>query len=118
VSDSAKAGELWLAGEDRLRPAATPTCLLRQIAAATSGGRAVRAAYVPDAATGTHWFADRSVWVRDPSAGENERLKPFTTEDGAQAYVKEHPRAGIVGYDEALKSAAGKPKAAEGGASR
>ncbi|MEU8059795.1 ABC transporter substrate-binding protein [Microbispora bryophytorum] len=125
VGDPAKAGELWLAGEDRLRPAATPTCLLRQIAAATSAGGTVRAAYVPDAATGTHWFADRSVWVRDPSAGENERFAPFTTTDGAQVYVKEHPRARIVGYDEALKAAAGEPKtaagepkAAEGGASR
>lgn len=111
VSDPAKAGELWLAGEDRLHPAATPTCLLRQIAAAVSAGKTVRAAYVPDAATGTHWFADKSVWVRDPSAGDDERFTPFTTHDGAQAYVKEHPKAEIVGYDEALK-------AAEGGASR
>ncbi|WP_169950925.1 ABC transporter substrate-binding protein [Microbispora sp. H11081] len=107
VDDPAKAGEVWLAGEKTLRPAATPTCLLRQIAAATSGGTTVRAAYVPDTATGTHWFADRSVWVRDPSAAENERLKPFTTEDGARAYVKEHKKAEIVGYDEALKAAAG-----------
>ncbi|MEV4457846.1 ABC transporter substrate-binding protein [Microbispora sp. NPDC049633] len=117
VGDPAKAGEVWLAGEDRLRPAATPACLLRQVAAATSGGKTVRAAYVPDAATGTHWFADRSVWVRDPSAGEDERFKPFTTQDGAQAYVREHPRAEIVGYDEALKAAAREPKAA-GGVSR
>ncbi|MEN3540405.1 ABC transporter substrate-binding protein [Microbispora sp. ZYX-F-249] len=117
AGDPAKAGEVWLAGEDRLRPAATPACLLRQVAAATSGGRTVRAAYVPDAATGTHWFADRSVWVRDPAAGEDERFKPFTTQDGAQSYVKEHPGAEIVGYDEALKAAAGQLKAA-GGASR
>ncbi|GGO22804.1 putative nitrate ABC transporter, periplasmic protein [Microbispora rosea subsp. aerata] len=112
VDDPAKAGEIWLAGESRLRPAATPTCLLRQVAAAVSAGTTVRAAYVPDAATGTHWFADKSVWVRDPSAGEDDRFKPFTTEDGARAYVKEHPEAEIVGYDEALEAAA------EGGASR
>ncbi|MEU8198566.1 ABC transporter substrate-binding protein [Microbispora amethystogenes] len=107
AGDPAKAGELWLTGEDTLRPAATSTCLLRQIAAATSGGGSVRAAYVPDAATGTHWFADRSVWVRDPAADENERFKPFTTRDGAEAFVKEHDRAAVVGYDEALKAAAG-----------
>src|SRR5690606_33701688 len=29
VTDPATAGELWLAGEDTTRPAATPTCLLR-----------------------------------------------------------------------------------------
>ncbi|MBP2707731.1 ABC transporter substrate-binding protein [Microbispora sp. RL4-1S] len=107
AEDQATAGELWLAGEDRLRPAATPTCLLRQIAAATTGGKTVRAAYVPDTTTGTHWFAGKSVWVRDPSAGADDVFKPFTTRDGAEAFVKEHSRAEIVGYDEALKAAAG-----------
>ncbi|WP_068923276.1 ABC transporter substrate-binding protein [Planobispora rosea] len=107
VRDPATASELWLAGEETTRPAATPTCLLRGIAKAEADGAAdVRAAYVPDAATGTRWFADRAFWVEDPDAEENARLLPFTTEDGAEAYLDAHRGARIVSYDDALKAAA------------
>ncbi|MCK2218364.1 ABC transporter substrate-binding protein [Actinomadura sp. ATCC 31491] len=98
VSDPATASELWLDGEDRTRPAATPTCLLRQIAAA---GRPVRAAYVPDTVTGTRWFADHAVWLR-----QGTRFLPFTTQDGAGAYRAEHPGAEPITYEAALKAAA------------
>ncbi|GAA0356960.1 ABC transporter substrate-binding protein [Microbispora corallina] len=107
VSGPGRAGEIWLAGEQDTRPAATPTCLLRQLAAAAAGGRTVRAAYVPDAATGTHWFAGDSVWVRDPSAPKDDALLPFTTRDGAEAYLEDHPKAAIVSYEDALRAAAG-----------
>ncbi|MEV7009975.1 ABC transporter substrate-binding protein [Streptosporangium sp. NPDC051022] len=106
VDDPATASELWLSGESVTRPAATPTCLLRQIAkAGQEGAPAIRAAYVPDATTGTRWFADRSVWVRDPAAGKNARFLPFTTEDGARAYLGAHPGAAAVSYADALKAA-------------
>ncbi|GII90481.1 ABC transporter substrate-binding protein [Sinosporangium siamense] len=104
VSDPRTASELWLTGEDATRPAATPTCLLRQIA--TAGG-SVRAAYVPDTATGTRWFADRSIWLTDPSADPTARFLPFTTQDGADAYRKAHPKTEPVAYESALKAAAG-----------
>ncbi|MEV8636027.1 ABC transporter substrate-binding protein [Streptosporangium sp. NPDC051023] len=106
VDDPATASELWLSGETGTRPAATPTCLLRQIAKATKAGTpTVRAAYVPDAATGTRWFADRSFWVRDPAAAKNARFLPFTTEDGAKAYRDAHPKAQAVSYADALEAA-------------
>ncbi|WP_271215277.1 ABC transporter substrate-binding protein [Streptosporangium carneum] len=107
VNDPATASELWLSGESATRPAATPTCLLRQIAKAGKAGSApaVRAAYVPDAATGTRWFADRSVWVKDPTVARNSRFLPFTTQDGAEAYLDAHPRAEAVSYADALKTA-------------
>ncbi|GAT69870.1 ABC transporter substrate-binding protein [Planomonospora sphaerica] len=105
VDDPATASELWLTGETATRPAATPTCLLRQVAAAEDAKTAIRAAYVPDTATGTRWFADRSVWVEDPDAPGNARLLPFTTEDGARAYLGAHPDAETVSYGEALKAA-------------
>ena len=94
VTDPALAGELWYEGERTTRPAADPTCLLKAVKA--NGGK-LRAAYVPDAATGTRWFADQDWWVRDGDA-----FKPFTTEDGAKAYLAAHPSAVRLTYQQAL----------------
>ncbi len=41
-------------------------------------GKPVRAAYVPDAATGTRWFADKAVWVRDAQPARCCRSRPKT----------------------------------------
>ncbi|MGN9846844.1 ABC transporter substrate-binding protein [Nonomuraea sp. H19] len=95
VQDPKTASELWLDGAATTQPAATPTCLLRQIATAKSK---VRAAYVPDTVTGTRWFADHAVWLREGSS-----FLPFTTQDGADAYRAGHPKAEPVTYDAALK---------------
>ncbi|WP_086842458.1 ABC transporter substrate-binding protein [Amycolatopsis kentuckyensis] len=95
VTDPRTAGELWLSGETATHPAATPSCLLKAVAHA---GKPVRAAYVPDAATGTRWFADKAVWVRDTGGA----LLPFTTEDGARAHLAGHPGA-IVSYAQAVE---------------
>ncbi|MGW4638556.1 ABC transporter substrate-binding protein [Sphaerisporangium sp. NPDC004334] len=102
AGDPATASELWLAGATTTRPAATPTCLLRRIAAA---GAPVRAAYVPDTVTGTRWFADGSVWLRDPAAAPDARFLPFTTQDGADAYRRQHPKTRPLSYEEALRAA-------------
>ncbi|SDI14605.1 ABC transporter substrate-binding protein [Nonomuraea jiangxiensis] len=99
VGDPGTASELWLKGAETTRPAADPTCLLRQIAAA--GPAAVRAAYVPDTVTGTRWFADHAVWLRDGT-----RFLPFTTQDGADAYRGDHPGAEPITYEAAVKAAA------------
>lgn len=97
VEDPALAGELWYQGEQSTRPAADPNCLLKAVKA---GGGTLRAAYVPDAATGTRWFADQDWWVQDGAA-----LKPFTTEDGAKAYLAAHPSARQLTYRQALDAA-------------
>ena len=98
VKDVATAGEVWVEGEDDTRPVADPTCLLRTVAAAEEAGNTVRAAYVPDALTGTRWFADRMVWLR-----EGAKLVPFATEESAEDYRAEHPAARPTTYDEALE---------------
>jgi NitT/TauT family transport system substrate-binding protein len=97
VTDPRTAGELWLRGESFTHPAASPECLLKAVAAARKAGKQVRAAYVPDAATGTRWFADKAVWVRDPGGA----LLPFTTEDAARA----HPGT-IISYAAAVAAIA------------
>jgi NitT/TauT family transport system substrate-binding protein len=109
VNDPAKAGELWLDDETATHPAASPTCLLRAVAAAQSAGRHVRAAYVPDAATGTRWFADHSAWLRDPAAAPTDRYKPFTTESGALGYAASHPGTVGVSYADAVADAGARP---------
>jgi NitT/TauT family transport system substrate-binding protein len=105
VDDPGTAGELWLRGEDTTRPAATPTCLLRQIRQAQADGSTLRAAYAPDATTGTRWFADRMTWVSDPAAPNAARLLPFAAPATADDYVAEHAGSRIVGYDDALRDA-------------
>ncbi|WP_225878222.1 ABC transporter substrate-binding protein [Spongiactinospora rosea] len=100
VTDPATASELWLAGTAETRPAATPACLLRQIAAA--GDARIRAAYVPDTTTGTRWFAGSSVWLKDPGAKKDARFLPFTTQEGADAYRAAHPKTRAVSYADAV----------------
>jgi NitT/TauT family transport system substrate-binding protein len=109
VTDPRKAGELWVGDEPATRPAASPTCLLRAVAAARAAGQQVRAAYVADAATGTRWYADHAVWLRDPAAAPTERYLPFTTESGARAFAAAHPGTVGVSYDEAVADAGSRP---------
>ncbi len=98
VTDPATAGEVWLTGEETTHPAATPACLLENIKAFQSAGKTVRAAYVPDALTGTRWFADQSVWV----TGADRAPHPFSTPENAQTYLAAHPGAKPTTYAAAL----------------
>ena len=103
VTDPALAGELWIEGRDTTQPAANPGCLLRALREANAKGEKVIAAYVPDTELGTRWFADRSVWVQSPAAGNS--YLPFDTEAGAARYVAAHPGAAVVDYQQALAGA-------------
>ncbi|GGQ76064.1 ABC transporter substrate-binding protein [Couchioplanes azureus] len=97
VTDPALAGELWVG--ERTQPAADPACLLRAVKAARAAGQQIRAAYVPDASTGTRWFADRSTWVRDGAA-----FRPFASRAAAQRYVAAHAGATVLPYAEAVQA--------------
>jgi len=90
--------EVWPEGENATRTFATPADLLTYVARHPD---TVRAAYVPDATTGTLWFADRAVWVAD-----GRKLLPFVTPDTARAYTDGHSGARLVTYTEALERAA------------
>ncbi|MGW3391863.1 ABC transporter substrate-binding protein [Streptomyces cinereoruber] len=90
--------ELWLKGQGSTRTFDSPGALLKAVGEAGAGR--VRAAYVPDAVTGTLWFADRAVWVRD--GGE---WRAFVTRAGAERYVAGHPGSRITGYAEAVGAA-------------
>ncbi|GGZ15916.1 ABC transporter substrate-binding protein [Streptomyces poonensis] len=91
------ASEVWPKGADETRTFKTPAELLTYVARHKDG---VRAAYVPDATTGTLWFADKAVWVAD-----GEQLLPFLTTATAEAYVAGHGGARVITYDEALERA-------------
>jgi len=98
VDDPAQASELWAAGADTTDVTATPSCLLRRVAATPE----VRAAYVPDTTTGLRIFADHAVWLQDPSAPPTQRFKPFATPAGAESYRAQHPDAVVVSYTAAV----------------
>ncbi|MDF0528608.1 ABC transporter substrate-binding protein [Tsukamurella sp. 8F] len=98
VTDAAHAGEIWYAGATTTAPAAGPECLLKALAG--SGPRKVRAAYIPDTLTGTRWFADRMVWLRDGG-----RLLPFATQDNANRYIGDHAGAQQLSFADAEKEA-------------
>lgn len=89
--------EVWLKSEDGTRPFDSPAALLKFVAGHKGD---VRAAYVPDAANGTRWYADRAVWVQD-----GEELRPFVTPSAARAYTQAHPGARTVSYATALEQA-------------
>jgi NitT/TauT family transport system substrate-binding protein len=105
VTDPATASEVWPAGQDTTVPLRTPTCLLRYLAAHPAKG-AVRASYVPDALTGTRWFADHAVWAVDPAAAPDARYQPFTTPDNARAWLAKHPGARLTDLTQAVRDAA------------
>ncbi|MCX5008773.1 ABC transporter substrate-binding protein [Streptomyces sp. NBC_00638] len=91
------ASEVWPKGAEQTRTFKSPAALLSYV------GRhqdAIRAAYVPDATTGTLWFADKAVWVAD-----GDRLLPFVTPATAKAYVAEHGGARVITYADALRRA-------------
>ncbi|MFF4172163.1 ABC transporter substrate-binding protein [Streptomyces sp. NPDC001744] len=90
--------ELWLRGQASTRTFDGPGALLKAVGEA--GTARVRAAYVPDSVTGTPWFADRAVWVRD--GGE---WRAFMTRAGAERYAAGHAGARIVAYADAVESA-------------
>lgn len=104
VSDPATAGEVWLAGQDYTHPAASPTCLLRNIKAAEAAGKTVQAAYIPDAITGTRWFAADDIWVRNPAAPSGAQFEPFATEASARSYLAAHPQAHEISYPAAVRA--------------
>ncbi|KOG36765.1 MULTISPECIES: ABC transporter substrate-binding protein [Streptomyces] len=87
--------ELWLRGQESTRSLDSPGALLRALK-----GADVRAAYVPDAVTGTLWFADRAVWVAD--GGE---WRAFVTRGAAERYVSGHAGSRIVAYADAVRLA-------------
>ncbi|WP_328749582.1 ABC transporter substrate-binding protein [Streptomyces sp. NBC_00285] len=97
ASPAAPASEVWPKGASETRSFGTPAELLAYVSAHRDG---IRAAYVPDATTGTLWFADKAVWVSDGG-----RLLPFVAPETAKTYVSAHAGARIVPYADALEQA-------------
>ncbi|MGV9229644.1 ABC transporter substrate-binding protein [Streptomyces nigra] len=94
----AAASEAWPKGAKETKSFTSPTQLLRYVAAHSDG---IRAAYVPDATTGTLWFADKAVWVAD-----GDKLLPFVAPATAQTYVDRHDGARVISYADALERVA------------
>ncbi|MFB7937554.1 ABC transporter substrate-binding protein [Streptomyces sp. NPDC056049] len=90
--------ELWLRGQSSTRAFGSAGELLKAVASAGPG--TVRAAYVPDAVTGTPWFADRAVWVEGGGA-----WRAFVTRGAAERWVAAHAGSRVVAYADAVRAA-------------
>ncbi|MFJ9901965.1 ABC transporter substrate-binding protein [Streptomyces sp. NPDC101152] len=90
----AAASEVWPKGTEKTLSFTSPAELLSYVKRHQNG---VRAVYVPDATTGTLWFADKAVWVAD-----GKQLLPFVAPATAKAYVDGHGGARTVTYADAL----------------
>ncbi len=86
---------MWPKGAQKTIQFKSATELLAYVAGHKNG---IRAAYVPDATTGTLWFADKAVWVADG----DRLLLPFVTPETAKAYVTAHGGARVITYADAL----------------
>ncbi|MGW7612790.1 ABC transporter substrate-binding protein [Streptomyces sp. NPDC054766] len=91
------ASEVWPKDAEQTRTFKSPAALLSYVA---QHKNAIRAAYVPDATTGTLWFADKAVWAAD-----GDQLLPFVAPATAKAYVAEHSGARVITYADALRRA-------------
>ncbi|MDC2960456.1 ABC transporter substrate-binding protein [Streptomyces gilvifuscus] len=91
------ASEAWPKGAGKTIAFKSPAQLLSYVSAHRDG---IRAAYVPDATTGTLWFADKAVWVAD-----GDRLLPFVAPATAHGYVLAHAGARVITYADALERA-------------
>ncbi|MEU4657375.1 ABC transporter substrate-binding protein [Streptomyces sp. NPDC023723] len=91
----AAASEVWPKGAEQTKTFKSPAELLAYLAAHPDG---IRAAYVPDATTGTLWFADKAVWVADSG-----KLLPFVAPATARAYADRHDGARVISYADALE---------------
>lgn len=91
------ASEVWPKDTTKTLDFKTPAELLTYVAGHKD---AVRAAYVPDATTGTQWFADKAVWVAD-----GDQLLPFVAPATARAYIAGHDGAEVITYAAALERA-------------
>ncbi|MDH6217690.1 ABC transporter substrate-binding protein [Streptomyces pseudovenezuelae] len=103
---AAAASEVWpkgstgaagSAGSEKTLAFKSPAEALSYVARHRNG---IRAAYVPDATTGTLWFADKAVWVTD-----GEELLPFVAPATAKAYIAAHGGARVITYADALEQA-------------
>ncbi|MGW1216305.1 ABC transporter substrate-binding protein [Streptomyces sp. NPDC002499] len=94
---AAAASEVWPKGSEKTLSFKSPAELLSYVGKHQNG---IRAAYVPDATTGTLWFADKAVWVAD-----GEELLPFVAPATAQAYIAGHGGARVITYADALEQA-------------
>ncbi|APE35068.1 ABC transporter substrate-binding protein [Nocardia mangyaensis] len=95
------ASEVWFTDSETTAVAKTPTCLLRRIGASAAS---VRAAYVPDHATGIRLFAESATWVSDPGAGPEDRLLPFAIRADAENYAAARPGTEVIDYQAALQA--------------
>ncbi|EDY55021.1 MULTISPECIES: ABC transporter substrate-binding protein [Streptomyces] len=97
AAPAASASEVWPKGASATQSFKTPSELLAYVSAHRNG---IRGAYVPDATTGTLWFADKAIWVAD-----GDQLLPFVAPETARAYVSAHGGARVITYADALERA-------------
>lgn len=103
------AGQIWVAGEPKVRAYATPRSTLAAIAELGRTGKKVRVAFVHDRESGLELFADKAFYVVEaPARGEtgpSGAQAAFLLRARAEAWAKAHGRGQVLEASQALAAA-------------
>jgi NitT/TauT family transport system substrate-binding protein len=86
ITDPARVAQIWVRGEEKVRPYGSPESALAALSALEKEGREVRVIYAQDRESGIKLFAKQAWYVRD----DQKRLSAFLLKGSAEAYVQVH----------------------------
>jgi NitT/TauT family transport system substrate-binding protein len=89
IRDPKLAGQIWVAGEGKVRPYATPASTRAALAELERSGQKVRVAFVHDRESGLKLFASQAFYVED-AAGKTGIQAAFLLRDRAAAWARAH----------------------------
>jgi NitT/TauT family transport system substrate-binding protein len=83
ITDPSRVAQLWIRGEDKVRPYASPEAAFAALAELEGQGREARAVYAQDRGNGIKLFATQAWYVRDAQG----HLSAFLLKGDAQAHA-------------------------------
>jgi len=89
------AGQIWVAGEAKVRAYASPASTRAALGELARAGKRVRVAFVHDRESGLKLFADKAFYVDDP-AGKDGVQAAFLLRERAVAWAKGHGGGRVV----------------------
>ncbi|MEA2699184.1 MAG: sulfonate transport system substrate-binding protein, partial [Myxococcales bacterium] len=89
INDATLAGQIWVAGESKVRAYATPQSTLAAVSELEKQGKKLRVTFVHDRDSGLKLLASKAWFVED-GAGKKGVLAAFLTRERAEAWARSH----------------------------